>query len=116
MARPITELDRWTFNEGSHIRLFEVMGAHIDGDGVQFRVWAPNAATVSVIGDFNDWDATRGAMIKQGNDFTLDLPLPAGRYGWSFQVDGRTVAPGGVTLADDGFGGKSAVLSIESDQ
>ena len=62
MARPITDIDRWTFNEGSHIRLFDVMGAHIDGDAVQFRVWAPNAKSVSVIGDFNDWNPQAAPM------------------------------------------------------
>ena len=62
MARPISDLDRWTFNEGSHTRLFDVMGAHVDGDGVIFRVWAPNAASVTVIGDFNDWNPRAAPM------------------------------------------------------
>ncbi len=52
--------DLHLFNEGSHLRLSEKMGAHpvsIDGDrGVVFSVWAPSAAEVFVIGDFNGWD------------------------------------------------------------
>jgi len=48
------------FNEGTHDRLFEKLGAHpliVDGvRGTYFAVWAPNARWVSVIGDFNRWD------------------------------------------------------------
>jgi 1,4-alpha-glucan branching enzyme len=52
--------DIYLFNEGSHERLYEKLGAHpsvIDGKrGTLFRVWAPNAREVSVIGDFNGWN------------------------------------------------------------
>ncbi len=56
MARPFTSDDRWLFNNGTHDRLHEVLGAHHDGDDTVFRVWAPNAAKVAVIGDFNGWN------------------------------------------------------------
>ncbi len=56
----LTDHDVYLFREGSHIRLYEKLGAHpgtVDGvDGTHFAVWAPNAAAVSVIGDFNGWD------------------------------------------------------------
>ncbi len=56
----LTEHDIYLFKEGNHFRLYEKMGAHVvnvDGvEGTCFAVWAPNAASVSVIGDFNDWD------------------------------------------------------------
>ncbi|MBI4278704.1 MAG: 1,4-alpha-glucan branching enzyme, partial [Armatimonadetes bacterium] len=52
--------DLYLFNEGSHLRLYEKMGAHpltSDGaEGTYFAVWAPDAASVSVIGDFNGWN------------------------------------------------------------
>ena len=52
--------------EGSHLRLFDKLGAHPiehEGvDGVHFAVWAPNARRVSVVGDFNDWDGRRHPM------------------------------------------------------
>ena len=55
--------DLYLFNEGSHLRLYEHLGAHtiVVGDvpGTYFAVWAPNAERVAVIGDFNGWDPTR---------------------------------------------------------
>ncbi len=53
------ELDAYWFREGTHTRLFESFGAHVVGKParrVEFRVWAPNAASVAVIGDFNGWN------------------------------------------------------------
>ncbi|GMV42156.1 MAG: 1,4-alpha-glucan branching enzyme GlgB [Myxococcales bacterium] len=56
---PIGDHDRYLFNEGTHVRLWEKLGSHpavVDGvAGVHFAVWAPNAAEVSVIGPFNGW-------------------------------------------------------------
>jgi 1,4-alpha-glucan branching enzyme len=56
----LTADDLYLFNEGTHSRLFERLGAHpiaIDGvPGTYFAVWAPDAQQVSVIGDFNSWD------------------------------------------------------------
>ena len=56
----LTKDDLYLFNEGSHFRLYEKMGAHpltVDGvAGTYFAVWAPNAEGVSVMGNFNSWD------------------------------------------------------------
>ncbi|MFA6880660.1 MAG: 1,4-alpha-glucan branching protein GlgB [Aminobacterium sp.] len=55
-----SDIDTYLFKEGTHLKLYTKMGAHvvsIDGvEGVYFAVWAPNAAEVSVIGDFNNWN------------------------------------------------------------
>ena len=52
--------DLHLFNEGTHYRLWEKMGCHLtqeDGQaGARFAVWAPDAESVSVMGDFNGWD------------------------------------------------------------
>jgi 1,4-alpha-glucan branching enzyme len=59
-ASPLTDLDIYLFSEGTHFRLYDKLGSHpatVDGiSGTRFSVWAPNAASVSVIGDFNGWD------------------------------------------------------------
>ena len=52
------ELDLHLLGEGRHERLWERLGAHLQGeagDGVRFAVWAPNARAVSVVGDWNAW-------------------------------------------------------------
>ncbi len=76
MPSPITEQDLYLFNEGTHYRLYEKLGAHagVGGDGggegeregTWFAVWAPNAASVTVIGDFNDWDQRANPMAQRG--------------------------------------------------
>ena len=52
----LSEQDRQLFKEGAHLRLFDRLGAHLIEGGTRFSVWAPNALSVSVIGDFNGWD------------------------------------------------------------
>ncbi len=67
----ITDDDLYIFNEGSHFRLYEKLGAHpisISGEpGVYFAVWAPNAEQVSVIGDFNRWDGAQHPLRSREN-------------------------------------------------
>jgi 1,4-alpha-glucan branching enzyme len=54
----LTDHDIYLFREGSHSRLYEKFGCTLAEGGIaQFVVWAPNAESVSVIGDFNDWNA-----------------------------------------------------------
>ena len=67
--------DRWAFNEGTHADLASVLGSHLDGDGAIFRVWAPSAARVMVIGEFSDW--------SDGIDLAPD---PSGV--WNGYIDG----------------------------
>jgi len=54
--RRLSDDDLYLFAEGTHARLAEKLGAHPGPDGTSFGVWAPNAASVSVVGDFNGWD------------------------------------------------------------
>ncbi|MGV3484395.1 MAG: GlgB N-terminal domain-containing protein, partial [Planctomycetaceae bacterium] len=56
----LTDLDRYLIGEGKHYQLYSRLGAHPrtvdDQSGVNFAVWAPNARSVQVVGDFNGWD------------------------------------------------------------
>jgi len=67
----ISDHDVYLFNEGSHLRLYDHLGAHpatLDGvDGVHFAVWAPNAERVSVVGDFNGWTPGQHPMDWRGS-------------------------------------------------
>lgn len=65
--RDITPDDVFLFNEGTHYRLFEKLGAHPVEGGVRFAVWAPNARAVSVIGDFNGWNRGRHPLHPVGS-------------------------------------------------
>ena len=51
----LTADDLYLFNQGTHYRLYEKLGAHVLDGATYFAVWAPNARAVSVIGDWNGW-------------------------------------------------------------
>ncbi|HEY3486190.1 MAG TPA: hypothetical protein VGK49_12450, partial [Ilumatobacteraceae bacterium] len=52
----IGEIDLHLFNEGTHRRLWQLLGPQfVEGGGVRFAVWAPNARGVRVVGDWNGW-------------------------------------------------------------
>ena len=67
----IGEVDLHLFNEGTHRQLWKVFGAHpreIDGErGVSFAVWAPNARSASVVGQFDQWDGRLLPMRRLGS-------------------------------------------------
>jgi 1,4-alpha-glucan branching enzyme len=66
----LSDNDLYLFNEGSHYRLYEKLGAHpmtVDGvEGTYFAVWAPNAQQVSVVGEFNGWDKSSHQLHTKG--------------------------------------------------
>ncbi len=51
-----SDYDRYLLSEGTHLRAYDKLGAHLMDGGVHFALWAPNARRVSVVGDFNAWD------------------------------------------------------------
>ncbi len=66
----LTNEDLFLFNEGSHYRLYEKLGAHpiaVDSvEGTYFAVWAPNARQVFVMGEFNNWDKSSYPLYPKG--------------------------------------------------
>lgn len=84
---------------------------------LQFVLVAPQAATVSLVGDFNDWDSTRTPMRPlraDGPVWSAVVPLPPGRYHYAFLVNGsRWLAdPAAPAALDDGFGAPSSVVTV----
>jgi len=70
-----SEFDLYLFGQGKNYRIYEKMGAHVrivEGvSGVNFAVWAPNALSVSVIGDFNGWNRGANPMYRRHNDLGI---------------------------------------------
>ncbi len=63
----LTDDDLYLFNEGTHLRLYDKLGAHLDRAGVHFAVWAPNAEHVSVIGEWNGWKPGADVLAPRGS-------------------------------------------------
>ncbi len=74
------EIDEYLLGEGTHRRLWTVLGAHLrehEGEsGVHFAVWAPNARRVSVVGAFNAWDGRRHVMRRRGATGVWEIFIP----------------------------------------
>src|SRR5882724_13216651 len=77
----LSEQDLHLFNEGTHYRIYEKLGSHltaVDGkSGTYFGVWAPNARSVSVVGDFNGWDARSHPLQPCGSSGIWEGFIPA---------------------------------------
>ena len=100
LSPTLSEFDRHLFGAGTHYEIYEKMGGrlmtHEGARGAAFSVWAPNAKAVSVIGDFNNWDARRSPMRRLGESGIWELFLPAAAEGDKYkfhvtQCDGRVV-------------------------
>ena len=76
----LPEFDLHLFGEGKHWHIYQKLGAHlhtVDGiDGVLFAVWAPNAARVSIVGDFNRWDGRCNPMRCRGGSGIWEIFMP----------------------------------------
>ncbi|MEE4378740.1 MAG: 1,4-alpha-glucan branching protein GlgB [Candidatus Competibacteraceae bacterium] len=74
------DLDVYLFGEGTHLRPYEKLGAHLTElggvSGTTFAVWAPNAKRVAVVGDFNDWDGRRHPMRLRSGVGIWEIFIP----------------------------------------
>ncbi|WP_417310067.1 1,4-alpha-glucan branching protein GlgB [Devosia sp.] len=84
-------MDDYYIGEGSHLRLFDKLGAHFmsfEGvEGTHFAVWAPNAQRVSVVGPFNDWDGRRHQMRVRINNGIWEVFIPGVRPGTIYKYE-----------------------------
>jgi 1,4-alpha-glucan branching enzyme len=94
------EMDEYLLGEGTHKRLWQVLGAHLithEGvEGVHFAVWAPNAERVSVVGDFNIWDGRRHPMRRRGPTGVWEIFVPGLGEGATYKYEIK--GPGGAIL------------------
>lgn len=83
---------------------------------VQFMLVAPTARTVSVVGDFNDWDPTATPLREAAGAgvWTITIPLSAGRHQYVFMVDGNrwTPDPAAPVAVEDDFGMPNSVITV----
>ncbi|OAN69822.1 1,4-alpha-glucan branching enzyme [Jannaschia sp. EhC01] len=75
-APAISDFDRYLIGEGTHRQLWRVLGAHVQPGATHFAVWAPNGQAVSVIGDFNNWDAGKAPMARSGANGLWEVTIP----------------------------------------
>jgi 1,4-alpha-glucan branching enzyme len=106
-APTLGPVDLHLFAEGSHLRLWEVLGAHVrtvEGvTGVSFAVWAPNARGVSVIGDFNGWNPAVHLMRRLNAGGVWELFVPGVAAGALYKFEIRA-AHGPVRVKTDPYG------------
>jgi 1,4-alpha-glucan branching enzyme len=94
LAAPRTVLsghDLYLFREGTHSRLYEKLGAHPVEGATEFALWAPNAASVAVVGDFNGWDPRKHPMQPSGDAGIWQARVPQAKQGslYKFHVVSR---------------------------
>lgn len=104
------EMDEYLLGEGTHKRLWQVLGAHLithEGvDGTHFAVWAPNAERVSVVGDFNVWDGRRHPMRRRGPTGVWETFIPGLGEGatYKYEIRGHNGYVGPLKADPVGFG------------
>jgi 1,4-alpha-glucan branching enzyme len=96
----LSEDDLYLFGEGTQERVYRWMGPHarqVEGvDGTLFVLWAPDAARVSVVGEFNAWDGRRHSMRKHPASGIWEIFIPAVREGLTYKYE--IVTRDGVVL------------------
>lgn len=102
----ITEVDRYLFNNGRHYEIFEKMGGHpktYQGrEGMYFAVWAPHAAQIGVVGDFNGWDPEAHPMTPLADSGIWEAFVPGLNLGELYKY-GITTKTGKILFKADPY-------------
>ncbi len=102
----LDETDRYLFNAGTNYRIYDNLGSHLrcinNIDGVLFRVWAPAARAVSVIGNFNGWDGRVHQFRTLGSSGIWELFIPNLKEGEYYKYHIRTQS-GDILIKSDPF-------------
>lgn len=100
------ELDLFLLNQGVHYELYQVLGAHPrmhqGVQGTQFALWAPNAKSIALVGDFNHWDGRTNPMRSMGVSGVWELFVPGVEAGEKYKFEIRT-REGYLRLKSDPF-------------
>lgn len=96
---PLSEFDCYLFHQGTHYSAYTLFGAHLtceEKPGVRFAVWAPRAETVSIVGDFNNWQGDKHQMhcLEQAGIWVLFVPGLGEGAVYKYQIktkDGRVL-------------------------
>ncbi|MBK8025723.1 MAG: 1,4-alpha-glucan branching protein GlgB [Chloroflexi bacterium] len=104
----LTDFDIYLLRQGRHLESYAKMGAHLrDAAGVQgvnFVLWAPNARRISVIGDFNNWDARLHPMQRLGDSGFWELFIPGVPEGSIYRYSVRSSQHGYQADKSDPYG------------
>jgi 1,4-alpha-glucan branching enzyme len=99
--------DLYLFNEGNEHRIYDKLGAHLRNlggvAGTAFAVWAPSAARVSVVGDFNGWDGRYHPMRSLGASGVWEVFIPGIPEGALYKFELRD-QKGGIRVKTDPYG------------
>lgn len=101
-ALNVGDMDTYLFNKGCHYSLYSILGANIKNGGTQFAIWAPSATRVSLLGDFNHWDARMCPMRGVGVSGIWELFIPGLGEGEKYKFEIRT-RDGALRLKSDPF-------------
>lgn len=102
------EVSTYLFHEGTNYRAYKFLGAHFETvekkRGVMFRVWAPNAVSVAVCGDFNGWDAQANTMHRMQEDASIWEIFVPGLKEFDAYKYAVTTASGEIKMKADPYG------------
>ena len=104
----LSEYDLYLFHQGTNYHAYEMLGAHFierDGKkGVRFAVWAPHAKSISVVGDFNNWDNRVNRMIQLNDGETWEIFIEGLKSGDNYKYAIQTQHGAPHVLKADPYG------------